>query len=109
MLVSGRWRMPWTVIALRTASVQGYAPMNSFWLDELQWWMDLLTHWNRKSLFLSPELLIPTHAVEFAPFTDASGTVKPMRARGRYLGSIGRPSCLLARRPRFCRFAIWKE
>ena len=59
---------------LRTASVQGYAPMNSFWLDELQWWMDLLTHWNRKSLFLSPELLIPTHAVEFAPFTDASGS-----------------------------------
>ena len=36
--------------------------------------MDLLTHWNRKSLFLSPELLIPTHAAEFAPFTDASGS-----------------------------------
>lgn len=73
VLVSGRWRVPWTITALRMAVVQGFAPMNGFWLEELEWWRSLLTTWNRVSMILNPELLIPMHAADLAPFTDASG------------------------------------
>ena len=73
VLVSGRWRVPWTITAVRTAVAYGFAPMNGYWLEELHWWRDLLTKWNRTAMFLNPELLIPRHAADLAPFTDASG------------------------------------
>ena len=74
VLVSGRWRVPWTINSLRLSVVRGFAPMNGYWVEELEWWKSLLTDWNRKSLVLNPELLIPTHAADMAPFTDASGS-----------------------------------
>ena len=43
VLVSGRWRVPWTITAVRTAVAYGFAPMNGYWLEELHWWRDLLT------------------------------------------------------------------
>ena len=73
VLVSGRWRVPWTIIAMRMAMKSGYSPMNGWWLEELQWWSDLLNKWNRVSMILNPELLIPLHSADVAPFTDASG------------------------------------
>jgi len=73
VLVSGRWRVPWTINAMRMAVAHGFSPMNGFWLEELMWWKDLLTKWNRRSMILNPELLIPRHAADLAPFTDASG------------------------------------
>jgi hypothetical protein len=74
ILVSGGWRTPWTVLAMRASVVRGYAPMNSMWAGELQWWVSLITEWNRTSIMLSPQLLLPTHAADMAPFTDASGS-----------------------------------
>ena len=73
VLVSGRWRTPWTITALRSAVAHGFAPMNSEWLDELGWWKSLLTRWNRVAVMVKPDLLIPTHAADMAPFTDARG------------------------------------
>jgi hypothetical protein len=73
VLVSGRWRTPWTITALRTAVSSGFAPMNSMWLDELGWWKNLLTKWNRVAVMVKPDLLLPLHAADKAPFTDASG------------------------------------
>ena len=73
VLVSGRWRTPWTITALRTAVSSGFAPMNSMWLDELGWWKNLLTKWNRVAVMVKPGLLLPLHAADKAPFTDASG------------------------------------
>ena len=33
VLIPGRWRMTWSIMALRAAVHRGFAPMNSFWLD----------------------------------------------------------------------------
>ena len=76
ILVSGRWRTPWTITALRAALATGFAPMNSMWLDELGWWKNLLTDWNRVAMLVKPDLLIPLHAADMVPFTDASGGSK---------------------------------
>ena len=73
VLVSGRWRVPWTITAMRVAVKAGFSPMSGYWLEELQWWHTLLTKWNRVSMILKPELLIPMHSADMAPFTDASG------------------------------------
>ena len=74
VLIPGRWRMTWSIMALRAAVHRGFAPMNSFWLDELGWWKNLLSNWNRVALMVPPEWLIPMHACDSSPFTDASGS-----------------------------------
>ena len=74
VLVPGDWRVVWSITALRAAVVRGFAPMNSYWKEELEWWVDLLQDWNRVALMVSPDWLIPTFANEFSPFTDASGS-----------------------------------
>ena len=71
ILVSGRWRVPWTVQAMRIAAAHGFAPMNSSWREELLWWKDLLEEGNLVAMMMDPEYLIPTHAADMAPFTDA--------------------------------------
>ena len=71
ILVSGRWRVPWTVQAMRVAAVHGFAPMNSVWKEELLWWRSLLLEGNTVAMLMGPEFLIPAHAADVAPFTDA--------------------------------------
>jgi hypothetical protein len=75
VLVCGEWRKAWTVVALRGAVKEGFAPMNSLWMEELRWWQRLLTGWSRRAIMLPPEWIIPSHAADCAPFTDASRTL----------------------------------
>ena len=75
ILVSGRWRTAWTVMALRIAVKKGFAPMNGYWMEELQWWRGLLLEMNRrdfKAMMIAPEWQLPMHANDLSPFTDAS-------------------------------------
>ena len=74
VLVSGEWKLTWTIMALRVAVVRGFAPMNSFWKDELEWWKRLLLGWNRVAMMVEVDWLIPAHACDGSPFTDASGS-----------------------------------
>ena len=74
VLVTGRWRVPWTINAVRIAVKHGFCPMSSGWLDELRWWISLLGNWNRVSMIMKPQWLLPLHAAHLAPFTDASGS-----------------------------------
>jgi hypothetical protein len=74
VLVVGGWRVPWTVLALRVAVRQGFAPMNSFWESELRWWLELLRGWKGPMvvLMVAVDWLIPTHSADGGFFTDAS-------------------------------------
>jgi hypothetical protein len=74
VLVVGGWRVPWTVLALRVAVSRGFAPMNSFWKSELEWWLELLRGWDGPmvALLVEVEWLIPAHSADVGFFTDAS-------------------------------------
>jgi hypothetical protein len=74
VLVVGGWRVPWTVLALRVAASRGFAPMNSFWESELQWWLELLRGWKGPMvvMLMEVEWLIPVHSADVGFFTDAS-------------------------------------
>ena len=72
ILVSGSWNTAWTCNALRAGVREGFAPNNSFWSDELMWWKKLLHNWPGRVLMMPPEWLVPTHAADLSPFTDAS-------------------------------------
>lgn len=74
VLVPGKWRLTWSIMAMRAAVVRGFAPMNSFWVDELTWWKSLLRDWNRVALLVQPDWYVPAHANDGSPFTDASGS-----------------------------------
>lgn len=74
VLVPGEWQIAWSITALRIAVKRGFAPMNSFWKEELQWWLGLLQHWNRVALMVEPDWLVPAVANELSPFSDASGS-----------------------------------
>ena len=72
VLVSGGWRVPWTVGALRAAAKMGFAPMHEEWQTELLWWKGLLTKWNRVAL-LVPEVWKDSGLEDWqSPFTDTS-------------------------------------
>ena len=89
ILVSGMWKLPWSVLALRLAITKGYAPMNGFWEAELGWWRSLLTDWNRKALLVAPQWLVPMKANELSPFTDASRSKKRLKGgAGAVFGNI---------------------
>jgi hypothetical protein len=73
VLIPGRWKLAWVVQALRVAVKKGFAPMNSFWQQELVWWVTLLKSWNKVAMMVPRQWLIPAHANDRSPFTDASG------------------------------------
>ena len=87
VLVPGGWRTCWTVVALRTSAVNGFAPMNGYWQAELDWWLRLLADWNRVAMMVPPAWVEPEHAAHMAPFTDAS---RALGGDGRtYSGGAG--------------------
>ena len=82
ILVSGSWKLAWSVVALRVAVSQGFAPLNGYWEAELLYWRRLLTDWNRKALMVEPGWLIPVTANDKSPFSDASRSKSKMRGGG---------------------------
>ena len=44
--------------------------MSEEWNEELQWWVELLNHWNCKALMVPERWIAPTYDSVF--FTDAS-------------------------------------
>jgi hypothetical protein len=72
VLVPGGWRTCWTVVALKIGAHNGFAPMNGYWQAEIDWWLRLLTDWNRVAMMMPKVWLEPEHAAHLAPFTDAS-------------------------------------
>jgi hypothetical protein len=44
--------------------------------NELEWWLSLLSKWNRRSVIFEPSWTIPAHAADQAPFTDASRSLR---------------------------------
>ena len=65
--------------ARRQAKLKKYAQMHETWKQELLWWRALLTHWNGVAFIVPLHKLVPKHAAEFSPFTDASRSVKKLR------------------------------
>ena len=50
VLLSGMWYLSRSVMALRVAARNGYVRMSEEWNEELQWWVELLNHWNCKAV-----------------------------------------------------------
>jgi hypothetical protein len=44
--------------------------------NELEWWLTLLSKWNRRAVIFEPAWTIPAHAADQAPFTDASRSLR---------------------------------
>ena len=89
VLVCGKWRTPWTVLALRGSVKNGFAQMHSGWDGELAWWEELLTHWNRVALLVPRVWKNPGMDDWQAPFTDASRALGGRReVRGGGAGAV---------------------
>jgi hypothetical protein len=43
---------------------------------ELEWWVNLLSKWNRRAVIFEPSWTVPAHAADQAPFTDASRSLR---------------------------------
>lgn len=72
VLLAGRWHLSFSVQALKTACGCGVAPMLVLWSDELKWWSELLTSWNRVSLLVPRQFTVFDEQPFTTPFTDAS-------------------------------------
>ena len=81
VLLSGMWHLSRSVMALRVAARNGYVKMSADWNEELQWWVELLNHWNCKALMVPERWIAPTYDSVF--FTDAS------RSEAKLVGGAG--------------------
>ena len=81
VLLSGMWHLSRSVMALRVAARNGYVRMSEEWNEELQWWVELLNHWNCKALMVPERWIAPTYDSVF--FTDAS------RSEAKLVGGAG--------------------
>ena len=81
VLLSGMWHLSRSVMALRVAARNGYVRMSEEWNEELQWWVELLNHWNCKALMVPERWIAPTYDSAF--FTDAS------RSEAKLVGGAG--------------------
>jgi hypothetical protein len=86
VLLTGRWHLPFTVRALATACVDGVAPVTSLWRDELQWWADLLSSWNRRSILVPRVYTVWDQAPLEVPLTDAARAVGKPSGAGAVFG-----------------------
>lgn len=73
LLLCGAWYLSFTVRALEDASHRGVAPMTPAWIEELGWWEDLFTKWNRVALLVPKVFVRWDQDPLMVPHTDASG------------------------------------
>lgn len=82
VLVSGKWHLPHTVSHTAEAVKSGVVFVSRSWKQELSWWRELLTGWNRIALLVPHRYLDWRQEPLLVPMTDASRSLQRLTGAG---------------------------